>query len=72
MEQDEVGIVLQSFSSDIQQLSDRMDFFESIVLRLLVGLKEAGIIVEEDEEEVIDIKEDEEGGLKPYSKIILT
>ena len=49
MEQDEVGIVLQSFSSDIQQLSDRMDFFESIVLRLLVGLKEAGIIAEEDE-----------------------
>ena len=71
MDQDQMEIVLQSFSSDIQQLSDRMDFFESVVLRLLVGLKEAGIIVEEDEE-VVDVEEDEGDGLKPYSKIILT
>ena len=72
MEQDQMEIILQSFSSDIQQLSDRMDFFESIVLRLLVGLKEAGIIVD-DEEEAVDVEEEDEGdGLKPYSKIILT
>jgi len=32
-----------------------MDFFESIVLRLLMGLKEAGVIV--DEAEVIDEEE---------------
>jgi uncharacterized protein YllA (UPF0747 family) len=52
---DHSQIVIQSLASDIQQLESRMDFFESIVLRLLMGLKEAGVIV--DEAEVIDEEE---------------
>ena len=33
----------------VAEIQQRMDFFESIVLRLLVGLKDAGIIVDSDE-----------------------
>lgn len=47
---DQTEIVLQSIVADMQQLSARMDFFESVILQLLMGLKEAGIIVDEEEE----------------------
>ena len=60
---DQTEIVLQSIVADMQQLSARMDFFESVVLQLLMGLKEAGIIVDE-EEEVEAVEE-------PESRIIL-
>ena len=44
-------LVIQALSQDIQQIQERMDFFEGIVLQLLIGLKSAGIIVDEDDEE---------------------
>tara|TARA_Y100001963_G_C6666396_1_gene392946 strand:- start:64 stop:276 length:213 start_codon:yes stop_codon:yes gene_type:complete len=64
---DQTEIVLQSIVADMQQLSARMDFFESVVLQLLMGLKEAGIIVDEEDEQ-----EAEEGGTtEGTSRIIL-
>jgi hypothetical protein len=47
-------VLMQALSQDIQTLNERMDFFEAIVVRLLVGLQEAGIIVESEEEEEAD------------------
>jgi hypothetical protein len=47
---DQTEIILQSVVADMQTLSDRMDFFESVVLQLLIGLKDAGIISDSDEE----------------------
>jgi|TARA_R110001583_G_scaffold16234_3_gene66089 hypothetical protein len=44
-------LVIQALSQDIQQIQERMDFFEGIVLQLLIGLKSAGIIVDDDGEE---------------------
>ena len=37
---------VEQLSISIAEVQQRMDFFESVVLRLLVGLKEAGIITE--------------------------
>ena len=41
---------LSQLSTSIAHIQQRMDFFESIVLRLLVGLKDAGIIVDDGED----------------------
>ena len=43
---------LQTLFQEVQSLQQRMDFFEGVMLQLLVGLKDAGIIVDEDEEAV--------------------
>tara|TARA_B100000686_G_C16009835_1_gene580742 strand:- start:44 stop:256 length:213 start_codon:yes stop_codon:yes gene_type:complete len=64
---DQTEIVLQSIVADMQQLSARMDFFESVVLQLLMGLKEAGIIVDEEDEQ----EAEEEGTTEGTSRIIL-
>ena len=44
-------MIIQALSQDIQQMQQRMDFFEGIMLQLLVGLKDAEIIVEEEDGE---------------------
>ena len=44
-------MIIQALSQDIQQMQQRRDFFEGIMLQLLVGLKDAGIIVEEEDGE---------------------
>ena len=64
---DQTEIVLQSIVADMQQLSARMDFFESVVLQLLMGLKEAGIIVDEEGEQEAEA----EGTTEGTSRIIL-
>ena len=64
---DQTEIVLQSIVADMQQLSARMDFFESVVLQLLMGLKEAGIIVDEEDEQDAET----EGTTEGTSRIIL-
>jgi len=41
---------LQTLFQEVQSLQQRMDFFEGVMLQLLVGLKDAGIIVDEEDE----------------------
>ena len=48
---------LSQLSISIAQTQQRMDFFESIVLRLLMGLKDAGIIVDT-EDDTVDVDAD--------------
>ena len=47
---DDTMMVMQALAQDVQTLGERLDFFEGIIFQLLVGLKEAGIIVDPEEE----------------------
>jgi hypothetical protein len=52
METERFEMILQSMSTELQELQQRMAFFEAVMSQLLMGLSEAGVIqLEEDEQE---------------------
>ena len=52
METERFEMIVQSMSVELQEMQERMAFFEAVISQLLMGLKEAGIIqLEESEEE---------------------
>lgn len=51
---------ISEVAASVEHMQQRMDFFEAIVLKLLVGLKDAGIIVEsEDTTDTVDVTDGE-------------
>lgn len=51
---------ISEIAASVEHMQQRMDFFEAIVLKLLVGLKDAGIIVEsEDTTDTVDVTDGE-------------
>ena len=49
---------ISEVATAVEHIQQRMDFFESIILKLLVGLKDSGIITES-EESVVGVDDGE-------------